>query len=178
MHRQRRCRFRRARKIQPRISAHKIEIDFPSRPQFLRRILSKPPASKARCAPCSGESDSDRHRLQAASPAEIPFDDKFIFIRIPILTMEATSQEHGRCGRRRIGCEYVSIFTAMGVAITLVDLPRSPVAISWTREISDRLARAPRESGPHIFLPERPKLTARTRDRHRMTFSSGKGGIG
>ena len=54
-------------------------------------------------------------------PAEIPFDDKFIFDSDTILQMDRIPKSMVVVGGGVIGCEYASIFTALGVKVALVD---------------------------------------------------------
>src|SRR3989441_10769749 len=54
-------------------------------------------------------------------PPEIPFDVKFIFDSETILEMDRIRQSLAVVGGGVIGCEYASIFTALGVKVALVD---------------------------------------------------------
>jgi len=106
-------------------------------------------------------------------PPEIPFDDKFIFDSDSILAMGRIPRSMIVVGGGVIGCEYASIFTALGVEVTLVDgrdrlLPFLDAEISeWLRE---RLAGL----GLNFFFEERPKQTQRASNGVRMTLASGK----
>jgi len=106
-------------------------------------------------------------------PAEIPFDDKCIFDSDSILAMDRIPKSMIVVGGGVIGCEYASIFTAMGVTVTLVDgrdrlLPFLDAEIS--EQLRDRLA----SLGLQFFFAERPKQTERTAAGVRMTLASGK----
>ncbi len=106
-------------------------------------------------------------------PAEIPFDDKCIFDSDSILAMDRIPKSMIVVGGGVIGCEYASIFTAMGVTVTLVDgrdrlLPFLDAEIS--EQLRDRLA----SLGLQFFFEERPKQTERTAAGVRMTLASGK----
>jgi NAD(P) transhydrogenase len=106
-------------------------------------------------------------------PPEIPFDDKFIFDSDSILTMERIPKSMVVVGGGVIGCEYASIFTAMGVAVTLVD-GRDRLLPFLDLEISALLRERLASLGLTFFFQERPKLTERTATGIRMTFASGK----
>src|SRR6202035_4842220 len=106
-------------------------------------------------------------------PPEIPFDDKFIFDSDSILTMERIPKSMVVVGGGVIGCEYASIFTAMGVAVTLVD-GRDRLLPFLDLEISALLRERLASLGLTFFFQERPKLTEHTATGIRMTFASGK----
>src|ERR1700681_4469993 len=72
-----------------------------------------------------------------------------------------------------IGCEYASIFTAMGVAVTLVD-GRERLLPFLDAEISERLREHLANLGLNIIFQDRPKSTERTAGGIRMTLNSGK----
>src|ERR1700736_2799939 len=71
-------------------------------------------------------------------PPEIPFDDKYIFDSDSILKMERIPKSMVVIGGGVIGCEYASIFTAMGVTVTLVD-GRDRLLPFLDAEISEQL---------------------------------------
>jgi NAD(P) transhydrogenase len=159
-------------KIAANLAAHKIEliagtarfedahtigvIDERGAPRFLRaEVILIATGSKP-------------HR-----PPEIPFDDKFIFDSDSILTMERIPKSMVVVGGGVIGCEYASIFTAMGVAVTLVD-GRDRLLPFLDAEISERLRERLASLGLQFFFQERPKLTERTTAGIRMTFASGR----
>ena len=71
-------------------------------------------------------------------PPEIPFDDKTIFDSDSILAMDRIPKSMIVVGGGVIGCEYASIFTAMGVEVTLVD-GRERLLPFLDAEISERL---------------------------------------
>ncbi len=54
-------------------------------------------------------------------PREIPFDDEFIFDSDTILQMDRIPKSMVVIGGGVIGCEYASIFTALGVQVALAD---------------------------------------------------------
>src|ERR1019366_938235 len=71
-------------------------------------------------------------------PPEIPFDNKFIFDSGSILAMERIPKNMLVVGGGVIGCEYASIFTPLGVAVTLVD-SRDRLLLFLDAEISEKL---------------------------------------
>jgi len=106
-------------------------------------------------------------------PPDIPFDDKFIFDSDSILAMDRIPKSMVVVGGGVIGCEYASIFTALGVQVALVDgrdrmLPFLDAEIS--KCLLDRLTGLGLE-----FLPqERLEKLERTRSGVRITLESGK----
>ncbi len=106
-------------------------------------------------------------------PPEIPFDDKAIFDSDSILTMDRIPKSMIVVGGGVIGCEYASIFTALGVAVTLVD-GRDRLLPFLDAEISERLRFHLSSLGLNLVLGERPKSTARTPSGVKMTLASGK----
>ena len=73
-------------------------------------------------------------------PPEIPFDDNTIFDSDSILQMDRIPKSLIVVGGGVIGCEYASIFTAMGVEVTLVD-GRERLLPFLDAEISELFAR-------------------------------------
>ena len=106
-------------------------------------------------------------------PPEIPFDDKLIFDSDSILAMERIPMSMVVVGGGVIGCEYASIFTALGVAVTLVD-GRERLLPFLDAEISESLRTRLASLGLTFLFEERPKATERTATGIRMTLSSGK----
>ena len=106
-------------------------------------------------------------------PPEIPFDDKFIFDSDSILAMDRIPKSMIVVGGGVIGCEYASIFTAMGVAVTLVD-GRDRLLPFLDAEISELLRSRLADLGLTVLFNERPKATKRTDTGIHMTLASGK----
>jgi len=106
-------------------------------------------------------------------PPEIPFDDKTIFDSDSILQMERLPKSMIVVGGGVIGCEYASIFTAMGVAVTLVD-GRERLLPFLDAEISERLRKHLANLGLTVVFQDRPKSTERTPGGIRMTLNSSK----
>ena len=159
-------------KIAANLSAHKIELIHGSA-QFEGAHTVTATGHDGAVRTLRGEviliaTGSKPHR-----PPEIPFDDKFIFDSDSILTMERIPKSMVVVGGGVIGCEYASIFTAMGVAIRLVD-GRDRLLPFLDAEISELLRERLASLGLTFFFQDRPKLTERTTSGIRMTFASGK----
>jgi NAD(P) transhydrogenase len=106
-------------------------------------------------------------------PPEIPFDDKAIFDSDSILRMDQIPKSMIVVGGGVIGCEYASIFTAMGVEVTLVD-GRERLLPFLDAEISERLRTHLVSLGLSILFQERPKSTALMAAGVQMILASGK----
>jgi NAD(P) transhydrogenase len=159
-------------KIAANLSAHKIEL-IPGIAQFEDAHTVNAARQDGAVRTLRGgviliATGSKPHR-----PPEIPFDDKFIFDSDSILSMERIPKSMVVVGGGVIGCEYASIFTAMGVAVTLVD-GRDRLLPFLDAEISERLRERLASLGLTFFFQDRPKLTERTAAGIRMTFVSGK----
>ena len=159
-------------KVAANLAAHKIEL-IAGKAQFEDAHTVN--AIDQRGAPRSlhGEviliaTGSKPHR-----PPEIPFDDKFIFDSDSILAMDGIPKSMIVVGGGVIGCEYASIFTAMGVTVTLVD-GRDRLLPFLDAEISVQLRARLASLGLRFFFEERAKKTERTAAGVRMTLASGK----
>ena len=106
-------------------------------------------------------------------PPEIPFDDKTIFDSDSILGMERIPKSMIVVGGGVIGCEYASIFTAMGVEVTLVD-GRERLLPFLDAEISELLRARLASLGLNFLFQERAKGTERVTGGVRITLDSGK----
>jgi NAD(P) transhydrogenase len=106
-------------------------------------------------------------------PPEIPFDDKTIFDSDSILTMDRIPKSMIVVGGGVIGCEYASIFTALGVEVTLVD-GRERLLPFLDAEISELLRARLDSLGLKFLFQERAKGTERIAGGVRMTLASGK----
>jgi NAD(P) transhydrogenase len=106
-------------------------------------------------------------------PPEIPFDDKSMFDSDSILVMDRIPKSMVVVGGGVIGCEYASIFTALGVAVTLVD-GRDRLLSFLDAEISEILRSRLASLGLTFLFKERPKATVRTAIGIHITLSSGK----
>lgn len=71
-------------------------------------------------------------------PAEIPFDGKLIFDSDTILNMKSIPRKMVVVGGGVIGTEYASIFTALGIRVTLIE-PKGRIVSFIDSEIGQRL---------------------------------------
>ena len=106
-------------------------------------------------------------------PPEIAFDDVHTFDSDTFLQMERIPKSLAVIGGGVIGCEYASIFRALGVEVTLVDgrdrlLPFLDVEIS--NRLHDRLA----SLGMHFLFNERPTKVENSSSGVRLEMKSGK----
>jgi NAD(P) transhydrogenase len=106
-------------------------------------------------------------------PPEISFDDKTFFDSDSILEMDRIPKSMIIVGGGVIGCEYASIFTALGVAVTLVE-NRERLLPFLDAEISERLRAHLASLRLAILFQERPKITERAAAGVRMMLSSGE----
>jgi NAD(P) transhydrogenase len=106
-------------------------------------------------------------------PAEIPFDDRAIFDSDSILRMDRIPRSLAVVGGGVIGCEYASIFTALGVEVSLVD-GRDRVLPFLDRELSERLRERLSGLGVRFHLGERMGPITRTRQGVRIELPSGQ----
>jgi NAD(P) transhydrogenase len=88
-------------------------------------------------------------------PPEIAFDDVHTFDSDSFLRMERIPKSLAVIGGGVIGCEYASIFMALGVKVTLVD-GRDKLLPFLDTEISDRLRDRLKELGMEFWFNERP----------------------
>jgi len=105
-------------------------------------------------------------------PPEIPFDDEIIFDSDSILRMHHIPKSMIVVGGGVIGCEYASIFTAMGVEVTLID-GRERLLPFLDAEISELLRARLTSLGLQIFFQERLKETNLASGKVHMTLASG-----
>jgi NAD(P) transhydrogenase len=87
-------------------------------------------------------------------PPGIPFDDPAISDSERILKLSALPRSLIVIGAGAIGCEYASIFTALGVEVTLVDSAARMLAF-MDAEISQELAKIFRAMGMRVLLGAR-----------------------
>lgn len=106
-------------------------------------------------------------------PAEIAFDDVHTFDSDTFLQMDRIPKSLAVIGGGVIGCEYASIFMALGVEVTLVD-GRDRVLPFLDAEISDRLRDRFASLGMHLWFNERPGKVENTATHARLTMKSGK----
>src|SRR5580692_10320652 len=106
-------------------------------------------------------------------PAEIAFDDIHTFDSDTFLQMERIPKSLAVIGGGVIGCEYASIFMALGVDVTLVD-GRDKLLPFLDAEISERLRDRFASLGMHLWFNERPVKAGNTASGSRLTMKSGK----
>jgi len=106
-------------------------------------------------------------------PAEITFDDVHTFDSDTFLQMERIPKSLAVIGGGVIGCEYASIFMALGVNVTLVD-GRDRLLPFLDSEISDRLRDRLKELSMNFWFNERPVKVENSASGARLTMKSGK----
>ena len=111
---------------------------------------------------------SKPHRLP-----EIAFDDIHTFDSDTFLQMERIPKSLAVIGGGVIGCEYASIFMALGVEVTLVD-GRDRLLPFLDAEISDRLRDRLAALGMHFWFNERPVKVENFSGGATLSMKSGK----
>jgi len=106
-------------------------------------------------------------------PAEIAFDDVRVFDSDTFLQIERIPQSLAVIGGGVIGCEYASIFVALGVKVTLVD-GRNRVLPFLDAEISERLQVRLAALGVDFWFNERPVKVEPTASGVQLVMKSGK----
>ncbi len=106
-------------------------------------------------------------------PAEIAFDDVHTFDSDTFLQMERIPKSLAVIGGGVIGCEYASIFMALGVDVTLVD-GRDQLLPFLDAEISNRLRDRFLSLGMHLWFNERPLKVENYASGARLFMKSGK----
>ena len=105
-------------------------------------------------------------------PPEIPFDDEVVFDSDSILKMGRIPRSLVVVGGGVIGCEYASIFTALGVEVSLVD-GRDRVLPFLDPELSAALRERLAGLGVKFVLGERMGPIERTRKGVKISMPSG-----
>src|SRR5271156_4522718 len=106
-------------------------------------------------------------------PAEIAFDDIHTFDSDTFLHMDRIPKSLAVIGGGVIGCEYASIFMALGVEVTLVD-GRDRLLPFLDAEISDRLRDRLTALGMRFLFNERPIKVENSSAGVRLSMKSGK----
>jgi len=106
-------------------------------------------------------------------PVEIAFDDIHTFDSDTFLQMDRIPRSLAVIGGGVIGCEYASIFMALGVAVTLVD-GRDCLLPFLDREISGRLRDRLAALGMQFWFNERPVRTENSAKSVQLSMKSGK----
>jgi NAD(P) transhydrogenase len=106
-------------------------------------------------------------------PPEIAFDDVRVFDSDTFLQMDHIPQSLAVIGGGVIGCEYASIFVALGVNVTLVD-GRDRLLPFLDSEISERLRVRLAGLGMQFWFNERPVKLQTTASAVQLTMKSGR----
>ncbi len=106
-------------------------------------------------------------------PAEISFDDVHTFDSDTFLQMDRIPKSLAVIGGGVIGCEYASIFMALGVKVTLVD-GRDKLLPFLDTEISERLRDRLKELGMEFWFNERPVKVENSASGATLHMKSGK----
>jgi NAD(P) transhydrogenase len=106
-------------------------------------------------------------------PAEIAFDDVHTFDSDTFLQMDRIPKSLAVIGGGVIGCEYASIFMALGVEVVLVD-GRDRLLPFLDAEIANRLRDRFIGLGMHLWFNERPVKVENADGGARLTMKSGK----
>jgi NAD(P) transhydrogenase len=106
-------------------------------------------------------------------PSEIAFDDIHTFDSDTFLQMDRIPRSLAVIGGGVIGCEYASIFIALGVEVTLVD-GRDRLLPFLDAEISDRLRDRLVSLGTRFLFNERPVTVENSAKGVRLSMKSGK----
>src|SRR3984893_12769729 len=106
-------------------------------------------------------------------PPEISFDDVHTFDSDTFLQMDRLPKSLAVIGGGVIGCEYASIFKALGTDVTLVD-GRDRLLPFLDPEISERLRDRLMEIGMKFWFNERPVKVENSAAGARLTMKSGK----
>lgn len=110
---------------------------------------------------------------QPHRPAEISFDDVHTFDSDTFLHMDRIPKSLAVIGGGVIGCEYASIFMALGVDVTLVD-GRDRLLPFLDAEIASRLRDRFLGLGMHLWFNERPVKVENHAGGARLAMKSGR----
>ncbi len=106
-------------------------------------------------------------------PPDIPFDERLIFDSDSILRMSFIPKKMVVVGGGVIGCEYASVFAAIGVQVTLVET-RDRILPFVDQEIAARLIQQLGDIGLRFLLNEKMLKTEKTDDHVHLSLSSGE----
>ena len=106
-------------------------------------------------------------------PPEIPFEDPDVHDSETIIGLDRIPRTMVVIGGGPVGCEYASVFTALGVEVTLLDRADRLLPFMDT-EISEVLARAFAGTGMRLLLGSGVGTVARVRGELRVTLADGE----
>ncbi len=92
-------------------------------------------------------------------PPHVPFDHKFIYDAETIIDLDVLPRTMTIVGGGVIGCEYASIFTHLGVKVTIID-PRKKLLSFLDHEIADALVYLMRKYGITLMLGDSAEAIA------------------
>jgi NAD(P) transhydrogenase len=125
-----------------------------------------------------GERILDAHRILIATgsrpvrPASIPFSDPGVFDSEGILKLDKLPRSLVVVGGGAVGVEYASIFTALGVEVTLVEGTAALMAFADT-EVSHLLAEIFRTQGMRVVLGHAITSIARSDGKLHVALDNG-----
>jgi len=105
-------------------------------------------------------------------PPEIPFDRKLIFDSDTILDMKQIPKKMVVVGGGVIGTEYASIFTALGIRVTLIE-PKGRIVSFIDSEIAQRLMDQLLKLGIDFIFDDRMSSIEARKDHVRLTLEKG-----
>ena len=105
-------------------------------------------------------------------PNNIPFDHRLVYDSDSILQMNRIPRTITVVGGGVIGCEYASIFTALGVKVTLID-SRDRLLPYMDSEISARLKNGLEQLGLRFVFNDRVAKVETRKNHVRLTLLSG-----
>jgi NAD(P) transhydrogenase len=106
-------------------------------------------------------------------PESVPFDDPDVYDSETVLDIDRPFASLVVIGGGAVGCEYASIFTALGVEVTLVDSGERLLSF-FDAEISELLARAFSRIGMRLVLGGGRALVSRDDDGLKCALASGE----
>jgi NAD(P) transhydrogenase len=106
-------------------------------------------------------------------PAAVPFDDADVHDSETILELQRIPASLVVIGGGPVGCEYASIFTALGVAVTLVDIADRLLPFV-DAEVSAGLAQAFEETGMRVVLGSGMAVVERSGGTLRVRLAGGE----
>jgi NAD(P) transhydrogenase len=106
-------------------------------------------------------------------PPDIPFDDPDVHDSESIIGLRAIPRSIAVIGGGPVGCEYASVFTALGANVTLLDVADRLVPF-MDAEISDVLARTFARLGMRVVLGSGAATVERLREKLQVVLVGGE----